>query len=263
MPDQFIITSSENGVLAITLNRPDVLNSFNLPMGAEVQAVLRIAASDDAVRAVLITGAGRAFCAGQDLSEAAPADGAPLADFAAHVRALYNPIVTAIRGLPKPVVAAVNGVAAGAGASLALACDFVIAADSASFLQAFSRIGLVPDTGATFLLPRLVGMARATSMMMLAERVPADEAQRLGMVHRVVPVGDLARIAREFAESLAQQATRGLGLTKRLLNSSFSNSLEEQLELEARLQGEAGRTEDFQEGVKAFHAKRSPVFRGK
>lgn len=265
MAHQFLKTESAEGVLSITLNRPEVLNSFHAPMAAEMQAVLRTAGEDQAMRAVLITGAGRGFCAGQDLAEAAPPPGAGdgLADLAAHVRKVYNPIVLAIRSLEKPVVAAVNGVAAGAGASLALACDFVIAADNASFIQAFSRIGLVPDTGATFFLPRLVGTARATAMMMLAEKVTAPQALAAGMIYRVVPAAQLQTEASGFAASLARQATRGLALTKRLLNASLANDLAAQLELEAELQGAAGRTEDYAEGVAAFHQKRPPNFTGK
>lgn len=263
MPHLFLQTESADGVLSITLNRPEVLNSFHAPMAAEMQAVLREAAADDSVRAVLITGAGRGFCAGQDLAEAAPVEGEGLADLAAHVRKVYNPIVLGLRNLEKPVVAAVNGVAAGAGASLALACDFVIAADNASFIQAFSRIGLVPDTGGTFFLPRLVGPARATAMMLLGEKVTAAQALEAGMIYRMAPAADLMAEARKFAAGLAQGATRGFGLTKRLLNASLANDLAAQLELEAELQGAAGRTADYAEGVAAFHAKRPPNFTGK
>lgn len=265
MPHQFLQTESADGVLSITLNRPEVLNSFHALMAAEMQGVLAQAAGDDGIRALLITGAGRGFCAGQDLAEAAPppGQGEGLADLAAHVRKVYNPIVLGLRNLEKPVVAAVNGVAAGAGASLALACDFVIAADTASFIQAFSRIGLVPDTGATFFLPRLVGPARATAMMLLGEKVTAARALEAGMIYRVVPAADLMAEARKFAAALAEGATRGFGYTKRLLNASLANDLATQLELEADLQGAAGRTADYAEGVAAFHAKRSPNFTGK
>jgi 2-(1,2-epoxy-1,2-dihydrophenyl)acetyl-CoA isomerase len=263
MPNQFITVETAAGVATITLNRPDVLNSFHTPMSAEVQAALAVAADDPAVRAVLLTGAGRGFCAGQDLAEVTVPAGHHPADFAAHVRTVYNPIVRAVRTMEKPVVCAVNGVAAGAGANLALACDFVLAATTASFIQAFSRIGLVPDTGGSYFLPRLVGMARATAMMMLAEKVTAQQALDLGMIYRVCEPDQLAGEARALAASLAGQATRGLGLTKRLLNAAAGNSLEQQLELEADLQGEAGLSADYAEGVAAFREKRAPRFEGR
>jgi len=263
MPNQFILTDAAAGVLTITLNRPEVLNSCTTPMSAEIQGALAGAARDESVRAVVITGAGRAFCAGQDLDEARPEAGAPPKDFAAHVRMVYNPIVRAIRTLPKPVVASVNGVAAGAGANLALACDFVIASSAASFIQAFAKIGLVPDTGGTFFLPRLVGLARATAMMMLAEKVTAAQALDYGMIYRVVEPERLAEETRTFAAGLATQATHGLGLTKRLLNASLGNDLDAQLEMEADLQGAAGRSVDYREGVTAFLEKRPPAFRGR
>lgn len=263
MPHQFLVVEAVRNVVRITLDRPDVLNSFHTPMAAELQSVLDDATHDAAVRAVLLTGAGRAFCAGQDLAEATPGDGEPSLDFAAHVRKAYNPIVRKIRTLEKPVVAAVNGVAAGAGANLALACDFVFASTSALFIQAFARIGLVPDTGGTFFLPRLVGPARATAMTMLAEKVGAQQALEYGMIYRVCPPDALLAEATGFAERLAGEATVGLGLTKRLLNSALTNDLDAQLELEAELQGVAGRTADFVEGLAAFREKRDPRFEGR
>jgi 2-(1,2-epoxy-1,2-dihydrophenyl)acetyl-CoA isomerase len=263
MPHRFLQSETAAGVQRVTLDRPDVLNSFHTLMAAEFLHEIRHAAESVEVRCVLITGAGRAFCAGQDLEEVHPAEGQPLEDFAAHVRKVYNPIVRGIRGLEKPVVAAVNGVAAGAGASLALACDFVIASTKASFIQAFSKIGLIPDTGATFILPRLVGTAQATAMMMLGEKISAERALELGMIYRVTEPDALMTEATTFAESLAQGATHALGLTKRLLNESVRNDLDAQLELEADLQGTAGRSEDYVEGVRAFLEKRTPEFKGR
>jgi len=262
MAPECILTETSAGVLSITLNRPEVLNSVTALMSGELLATLNAASDDDGVRAVLITGAGRGFCAGQDLAEATPDPGQPMQDFAAHVRKVYNPVVRALRRMPKPVVAAVNGVAAGAGASLALACDFIIASRQASFIQAFARIGLVPDTGATFFLPRLVGTARATAMMMLGEKVTAEQALGYGMIYRLVEPDQLMPESRAFAAHLATQATFALGLTKRLINASAANNLDAQLEAEADLQGTAGRSDDFQEGVSAFLGKRAPSFRG-
>lgn len=259
----FIRYTSLDGVAEITLDRPDVLNSFTQPMAREVQAALAAAERDGAVRSVLLTGAGRAFCAGQDLAEAVPPDGSPRPPIEDIVRGSYNPIIRAIRALEKPVVCAVNGVAAGAGANLALACDIVLAADSASFIQAFCRIGLIPDSGGTFFLPRLVGPARATALSMLGDKVSATEAQAMGLIWRVVPAASLMDEARALARQLAMQPTRGLGLLKRALNASLTNSLDEQLELEADLQAQAAATADFSEGVAAFMEKRAPAFTGR
>ncbi len=263
MPYQYILFDAEQGVATITLNRPDVLNSFTMPMAAELQHALRATAEDDAIRAVLLTGAGRAFCAGQDLAEAAPADGTPAPPIAEIVRMTYNPSVRAIRALEKPVVCAVNGVAAGAGANLALACDVVLAADTASFVQAFSKIGLIPDTGGTFFLPRLVGLARATALAFFGDKLPAADAQAMGMIYRVVEQARLLDEARAVARRLATLPTRGLGLTKRAFNQSLANDLDAQLEVEAELQSEAAQTADFAEGVRAFLEKRQPTFAGR
>ena len=262
MPNRFIRTDSTAGVLRIILDRPEVLNSFHSAMAAEVIAALDQAARDETVRAVLLTGSGRAFCAGQDLDEARPREDGSVPDLVAHLEATYNPIVRRIRALEKPVVAAVNGVAAGAGANLALACDFVIASEKASFIQAFSKIGLVPDTGGTWFLPRLVGLARATALLMTGEKVTAEQAQVMGMIYRVVSPDELMNQATALAEQLATMATRGLGLTKRLLNASATNDLEAQLTMEATLQGEAGNSHDYPEGVNAFLGKRPPHFKG-
>ena len=263
MTYQHVLLESDQGVATITLNRPDVLNSFNMPMAAELQHALRITAEEESVRAVLLTGAGRAFCAGQDLTEAAPSGGSPAPDIAEIVRRTYNPTVRAIRALEKPVVCAVNGVAAGAGANLALACDVVLAADNASFVQAFSKIGLIPDTGGTFFLPRLVGLARATALAFLGEKLSAADAQAIGMIYRVVDAARLLDEARALARRLATQPTRGFGLTKRAFNQSLANNLDAQLEVEAELQAEAARTADFAEGVRAFLEKRQPSFAGR
>ena len=263
MSYQFILFETEQGVATITLNRPDVLNSFTMPMAAELQQALLVCAEDDGIRAVLLTGAGRAFCAGQDLSEAAPADGSPAPPIADIVRRTYNPSVRAIRAIEKPVVAAVNGVAAGAGANLALACDVVLAADTASFVQAFAKIGLIPDTGGTFFLPRLVGLARATALAFFGDKVSATDAHAMGMIYRVVEGGRVLDEARSVARRLATLPTRGLGLTKRAFNQSLANDLDAQLEVEAELQAEAAGTADFAEGVRAFLEKRQPTFAGR
>jgi 2-(1,2-epoxy-1,2-dihydrophenyl)acetyl-CoA isomerase len=263
MAHQFITVDTARGVLTVTLNRPDVLNSIHTPMARELQAVLAAAAVDPEVRAVLLTGRGRAFCAGQDLEEVGPAEDGDDRDFEAHVQDTWNPVVRAIRQMEKPVVAAVNGAAAGAGANLALACDLVLASSQASFIQAFIRIGLVPDTGGTFFLPRLVGWARAAAWMMLGERVTAQQAYDAGMIYRVVEPERLLDEATTLAARLATQPTYGIGLTKRLLNASITNGLDAQLDLEAELQGAAGRSADYTEGVAAFLAKRAPVFTGR
>ena len=262
MPFEHILFEIDQGVASITLNRPDVLNSITRAMAIEIREALSSTVSKVEVRAVLLTGAGRAFCAGQDLAEAMPKEG-PAPDLGDIVARGYNPIVRTIRQLDKPVVCAVNGVAAGAGANLAFACDFVLASSDASFIQSFSKIGLVPDTGGTFFLPRLVGMARATALMMLADKVSAQDAVTIGLIHRVVEAGKLMDEAMSLARDLAKRPTRGLGLIKRALNASATNGLDEQLALEAQLQAEAGSTADYREGVKAFLDKRPPVFVGR
>jgi 2-(1,2-epoxy-1,2-dihydrophenyl)acetyl-CoA isomerase len=263
MAYEFLSREIADGVATITLRRADVLNSFHRPMAAELRRALDEAGADDAVRAVVITGAGRAFSAGQDLAEAVPPGAAELPDVGEIVRDSYNPIVRAIRDLPKPVIAAVNGVAAGAGANIALACDLVIAAEGASFIQAFSKIGLIPDSGGTFLLPRLVGRARATALMMLGEKVTAERALAWGMIHDVVPDATLLDVAHSLAARMAAMPTRSFALTKRALNASWTNDLDAQLALEEELQREAGRTADYVEGVRAFQEKRAPRFTGR
>jgi 2-(1,2-epoxy-1,2-dihydrophenyl)acetyl-CoA isomerase len=262
MTERFVLWSVGDGVATLTLNRPEVLNSCNRRMVDELRGAFADAAADAGVRAVLLTGAGRAFCAGQDLAEVMPPGGEPRPEIA-DIVGNYNTLIRAMRGLEKPVVCAVNGVAAGAGANIALACDIVLAADNASFIQAFSKIGLIPDNGGTFFLPRIVGLARAASLMMLADKVSAAQAAEWGMIHRAVPAAELMAMARSLAAELATQPTRGLGLIKRALNASLSNDLDTQLDLEEALQREAGRTEDYVEGVRAFQEKRKARFVGR
>jgi 2-(1,2-epoxy-1,2-dihydrophenyl)acetyl-CoA isomerase len=258
-----LLFEQDQGVARITLNRPDVLNSFNRAMARELRDALDRVAQDETLRAVLLTGAGRGFCAGQDLAEASPRPDGSLPDLGDFVREGYNPIIRAIRTLEKPVVCAVNGVAAGAGANLALACDIVIASRDASFIQSFAKIGVIPDSGGTFLLPRIVGLQRASALAMLADRVSAEQALDWGMVYRVVEPALLGDAAWSTASYLATQPTRGLGLIKRGFNHSLGIDLDAQLDYEEALQREAGRTADYAEGVRAFLAKRKPQFHGR
>ena len=248
-----------DGVATVTLDRPDALNALTVPLKEGLVDAFRAFASDDAVRAVVLTGAGRAFCAGQDLHERLQPDALPLAD---EIRARYNPLIRAMRALPKPIVAAVNGVAAGAGASLAFACDIRIAAEDASFLLAFGRVGLIPDSGATWLLPRLIGGAKAAELALTTDPLSAADAERLGLVARIVPAAELLSEARALAGRLAAAAPVALALTKEALERSWTSSFEEQLELEAELQGRAGSTADHAEGIAAFIERRRPHFRG-
>jgi len=257
-----ILVSLETGVLAVTLNRPDKLNAFNPEMHEELRAALEQADGPE-VRAVLLTGAGRAFCAGQDLSTRKVTPGAAPIDLAVSLGNYYNPLVRRLRELPKPVVCAVNGTAAGAGANIALACDLVIAARSASFVQAFSRIGLLPDSGGTWFLPRLAGSARAMGLALLGEKLSAEDAAAWGLIWKVVDDDALATEAMAIAKQLAEGPTTGYGLIKQALLASASNSLDAQLELERDLQRKAGFSEDYREGVAAFLEKRKPVFKGK
>ncbi len=262
MTYQFIIAGVADGVLSITLNRPDVLNSFTRAMAREVQSALQMAADTPEIRAVLLSGSGRGFCAGQDLSEVLPEGDGPMPDISGIVRDSYNPIIRAIRALEKPVICAVNGVAAGAGANLAFACDLTIAAEEAVFVESFAKLGLIPDTSGTFFVPRLVGMQRATGMFFLGEKMSATKAKEWGLIWDVVPLAELANHTRGLAVSLATQATRGFGLTKRALNASFANSLDSQLEVEAECMQLAGRTDDYAEGVRSFLEKRKPSYTG-
>lgn len=257
----FLRVGVDQGVAVLTLCRPDVLNSFNRRMAQELQRALSMVGDDASVRAVLLTGAGRGFCAGQDLAEATGLESSTV-DLGDIVKSSYTPVVRAIRELEKPVVCAVNGVAAGAGANLAFACDIVVAAEDASFIQSFSKIGLVPDTGGSFFLPRLVGPARATALMFLAEKVTAKKALEWGMIYDVVPGTVLIDTATALARHLATMPTRGLALTKKLINASLSNDLASQLALEEDMQRQAGRTSDYAEGVRAFLDKRKPAYTG-
>ena len=257
-----LLVERGEGVLSLTLNRPDVLNSFNRALASALLEALTEAATDDAVRAVLLTGAGRGFCAGQDLAEALPTRDGPMPDIGDVVEAWYNPIIRAIRTLEKPVLCAVNGVAAGAGANLAFACDLTIAAEEATFVESFARLGLIPDTGGTFFVPRLVGLQRATGMFFLAEKLSAATAKEWGLIWDVSPRAELMTRVSALARQLASQATRGFGLTKRAINASAANGLDAQLAVEAAAMREAGRTADYAEGVRAFLEKRAPVYRG-
>ena len=257
-----ILVALETGVLTITLNRPDKLNAFVPEMHEELRAALDKAEGAE-VRAVLLTGAGRAFCAGQDLSTRKVAPGSAPIDLAVSLGNYYNPLVRRLRELPKPVVCAVNGTAAGAGANIALACDLVIAARSASFVQAFSKIGLLPDSGGTWFLPRLVGSARAMGLALLGEKLTADDAAAWGLIWKVVDDAQLMPEASAIAKRLAQGPTKGYGLLKKALAMSAGNSLDAQLDLERDLQRQAGFSEDYREGVSAFLDKRPPTFKGK
>jgi 2-(1,2-epoxy-1,2-dihydrophenyl)acetyl-CoA isomerase len=257
------VTTADH-VCTITLNRPDVYNAFDDRMTKEIQAALKAVARDDDVRVIVITGAGKAFCSGQDLGalkeKYVPGYVPELGD---DLRRRYNPIITRIREIEKPVIAAINGVAAGAGCSLALACDIRIASQEASFIEVFINVGLIPDSGSTFTLPRLVGMGRAMELCMTGQKLTADEAERIGLVNRTVSPEVLADETAALARRLASLPARGLALTKRLLNQSFDNDLAGQLEAEAFAQDTAGRTADHHEGVVAFIEKRKPVFKGK
>jgi len=255
-----ILRNFENGVLTLKLNRPSVFNSFNREMALSLQEELKSAATNDEVRAIIITGEGKAFCAGQDLAEATDQNGPALQTI---VKDHYNPIIELIRKIEKPIIAGVNGVAAGAGANIALACDITIAKESASFIQAFSKIGLIPDSGGTFFLPRIIGTQKALALMMTGDKVSANDAEKMNMIYKAVTDEAFENELYKFANQIAKMPTKGLGLTKKAVNASFSNDLSTQLALEELLQTEAGQTYDFSEGVTAFLEKRAPEFKGK
>jgi 2-(1,2-epoxy-1,2-dihydrophenyl)acetyl-CoA isomerase len=265
MDEPLVRIDHSGAVRTLTLNRPQALNSFTTPMLGELRAALEQAAGDKAVRCVLITGAGRAFCAGQDLADpgVAPdlAPGAEPKDLGAHIEAHYRPVALRIRSMPVPVVAAVNGVAAGAGANLALGCDIVIAGRSASFIQAFSKIGLVPDTGGTWLLPRLVGRARALALALTGDKLPAEEAQRMGLIWQCVEDALLADTAQSLAARLAAMPVKALALTRAAIDEAGLLGYAEALQREAELQAVLGRSHDYLEGAAAFLQKRQPTFK--
>ena len=261
MSYEHILFDVVDGVACLTLNRPDSLNSFTASMHGEVAQVLEQAASDTTVRAVVITGAGRGFCAGQDLNDRNVAPGERV-DLGQSVETYYNPLIKRITSMEKPVLCAVNGVAAGAGANIALACDLVFAARSAKFVESFAMLGLIPDSGGTWHLPRLVGMARAKGMAMLMPKITAEQAKEWGLIWEVVDDEALLSTVMTLAKHLATQPTKGFAFTKQAFAASMTNSLEQQLELEKTLMRTAGFTEDYAEGVKAFLEKRTPVYKG-
>lgn len=256
----FIEFEVNSGVGIIRLNRPDKYNSFVREMALELQAKLDECNENEQIRAVYLTGIGKAFCAGQDLAEAIDPNGPELSKI---VSEHYNPIIKQIRSIEIPVVCGVNGVAAGAGANIALACDITIASEDASFIQAFSKIGLIPDSGGTYFLPRIIGMQKASALMMLGDKVSASEAVSMGMIYKVVPAVDVENEGLKVATKLASMPTFALALTKEALNKSMSNSLDQQLDLEDQFQAKAGKSADYKEGVQAFLDKRKPNFMGK
>lgn len=262
--ENILLVEQKGAVQIITLNRPEKLNSFNDELTFKLQDALKEAEKDSNTRAIILTGAGRGFCAGQDLqSRAVSADSGQKVSLGDSIRRRYNPIIIRLRRMEKPIICAINGVAAGAGASVTFACDFRFAAEGASFIQSFSKIGLIPDSGSTFFLPRLIGVSRALDLIFTADKLETEEALRLGLINKIVPADQLMSCALEFAERLAKGPTKAYGLTKRAVNRAVFPDLEELLDYEASLQEIAGRSEDFAEGVKAFAEKRQPVYSGK
>ncbi|HQQ94707.1 MAG TPA: enoyl-CoA hydratase-related protein [Bacteroidia bacterium] len=255
----YILTQQYENLRILTFNRPDKFNSFNREMALALQLELDKAALDHSVRAVLLTGEGKAFCAGQDLAEAIDPNGPGLKTI---VDEHYNPIILKLRSLPKPVIAGLNGVAAGAGANIALACDIVLACKSASFIQAFSKIGLIPDSGGTYTLPRMLGLQLASALMITGDKLSADEAKQFGLVYKVFDDAEFAEKSKAFAQGISQMPTKAIALTKQLLNESFKNTLSQQLEMESRLQVESANSQDYKEGVNAFLEKRKAQFKG-
>jgi 2-(1,2-epoxy-1,2-dihydrophenyl)acetyl-CoA isomerase len=260
MSSNSITLKIENNIARITLNRPEVFNSFNREMALRLQSVLDDCETNPEVRAIILTGNGKAFCAGQDLKEVTSPELNP--GFKKILEEHYNPIILRIRNIEKPVIGAINGVAAGAGANIALACDIVVAHEKVSFIQAFSLIGLIPDSAGTFFLPRLIGFQKATALAMLGEKVSAQEAERLGMIYKCVSLEEFKDTVDALGNKLANMPTKALGLIKKAFNQSLNNSLEEQLALESKYQIEAANTNDYREGVAAFMEKRKPNFKG-
>jgi len=255
-----ILLKIENKIAFITLNRPEVFNSFNREMALTLQSILDDCEKDEDVRAIVLTGSGKAFCAGQDLKEVTDPELNP--GFKKILEEHYNPIITRIRSIKKPIIGAINGVAAGAGANIALACDIVVAHEKVTFIQAFSLIGLIPDSGGTFFLPRLIGFQKAQALAMLGDKVSAEEAESLGMIYKMIPLENFEKEVEKLGLKLAIMPTKALGMIKELFNQSMTNDLNAQLALESKLQIEAAQSEDYREGVAAFIEKRKPNFKG-
>ncbi|WP_397361946.1 enoyl-CoA hydratase-related protein [Olleya sp. R77988] len=260
MSNNSILLKIENKVAYITLNRPEVFNSFNREMAFLLHDTLDACEKNDEVRAIVLTGNGKAFCAGQDLKEVTDPDLNP--GFKKILEEHYNPIITRIRSIKKPVIGAINGVAAGAGANIALACDVVVAHEKVSFIQAFSLIGLVPDSAGTFFLPRLIGFQKALALAMLGDKIGAEEAEKMGMIYKMIPLESFEEEVNKLALKMANMPTKALGMIKELFNKSMTNDLDSQLALESKLQIEAAQSEDYAEGVAAFIEKRKPNFKG-